>query len=53
MKAEERIAQLESENAVLRADKCPALWEERALFVQQMEHLLARLQEVEGRAGQR
>jgi transposase len=48
MKAEERIAQLESENAALRAENA-ALREERALFVQQMEHLLARLQEVEGR----
>jgi transposase len=48
MKAVERIAQLESENAALRAENA-ALREERALFVQQMEHLLARLQEVEGR----
>src|SRR6266700_3269600 len=48
MTAEERIAQLESENAALRAENA-ALREERAIFVQQMEHLLARLEEVEGR----
>src|SRR2546425_5792800 len=48
MRAEERIAQLESENAALRAENA-ALREERTILVQQMEHLLARLQEVEGR----
>ena len=48
MTAEERIAQLESENAALRAENA-ALREERTILVQQMEHLLIRLQEVEGR----
>jgi uncharacterized coiled-coil protein SlyX len=48
MTAEERIAQLESENAALRGENA-ALREERAILVQQLEHLLARLEEVEGR----
>lgn len=48
MTAEERIVQLESENAALRAENA-ALREERAIYVQQMEHLLARLEQVEGR----
>jgi transposase len=47
MTAEERIAQLESENAALRGENA-ALREERAILVQQLEHLLARLEEVEG-----
>jgi transposase len=48
MRAEERIAQLESENAALRAENA-ALREERSLLIEQMEHLRARLEEVEGR----
>ncbi len=48
MTAEERIAQLESENAALRAENA-ALREARTILVQQMEHLLLRLQEGEGR----
>jgi hypothetical protein len=48
MTAEERIAQLESENAALRGENA-ALREERAILAQQLEHLLARLEEVEGR----
>src|SRR6266700_2706239 len=48
MTAEERIAQLESENAALQGENA-ALREERAILVQQLEHLIARLEEVEGR----
>src|SRR5712691_6945714 len=48
MTAEERISQLESENAALRAENA-ALREERAILAQQMEHLLTRLEEIEGR----
>src|SRR5260370_42173404 len=48
MTAEERIAQLESENAALRAENA-ALREERTILVQQMEHLRVGLEEVEGR----
>src|SRR5258705_4096155 len=48
MTAEERISQLEQENAALQAENA-ALREERAILAQQMEHLLTRLEEVEGR----
>jgi transposase len=48
MTAEERISQLERENAALRAENA-ALREERAILAQQMEHLLTCLEEVEGR----
>jgi len=48
MTAEERISQLEQENAALQAENA-ALREERAILAQQMEYLLTRLEEVEGR----
>ncbi len=47
MTAEERISQLERENGTLRAENA-ALREERTILAQQMEHLLTRLEEVEG-----